>query len=462
MSGRGDRRGLEALATRAFALLALLGLIAVWGRIETTPIPGVRVTVQLGFLLLAAFVGGQLAGRIGLSRVTGYIAVGLVLGPSALGFLSEADVSALGPFSGLAIALIALTAGGELSVRALRGSGRWLTSIAVLQTAAVLTVVFLTVLGLRDVLPFTAGRETTVVLVVAVVFASVAVASSPSVAIAVITDTKSRGPVSTAVLGVTVVKDVVVIVLFAAALAVAYGLLEPGGPGQVEIALDVAREIGGSLLVGAIAGVGIAAYLRWVGQHLVLFTLALAWLFVELAAALHLELLLLALTAGFTLENLLPVEGDRFVSALEAASLPLYAIFFGLAGAAVHLFELADVWLWALLLIGARVLGLWLGTTWGARLGGAPRPVGRLAWPAFISQAGVALGMVELVAREFPGWGEELRGIFVGMVAVHELVGPVAAKWTLDRAGEVGRAESDERESGPAAGETPSPSPASA
>jgi Kef-type K+ transport system membrane component KefB len=198
------------------------------------------------------------------------------------------------------------------------------------------------------------------------------------------------------------------------------------------------REIGGSIAVGALVGVAIAAYLRFGKQHLVLFTIAVAWVMVEIAAVLHLELLLLALTAGIVLENLVPVEGTRFVDALEAASLPLYAVFFSLAGATVHLSELAAVWQWALVLIGVRALAIFLGTSWGARLGRSPEVVRRTAWGGFVSQAGVALGMATLLAQEFPTWGAQLQGFFVAMVAVHELAGPVLAKWTLDRAGEVG------------------------
>lgn len=133
--------------------------------------------------------------------------------------------------------------------------------------------------------------------------AAIAVASSPSVAIAVITDTRSSGPVF---------------------------------------------EIGGSIMVGGLFGAAIGGYLRWIGQHLVVLTVAL--------------------TAGFTLN--------------------------------VHLKELALVWQWALLLVVVRAFALWLGRWIGARIGRAPAEVGRHAWPAFISQAGVALGMATLLARE--------------------------------------------------------------
>lgn len=438
MSGGHGQFDWQGALSRGLALAVLLCAIWVLRWIDPAPVPGAAVTLNLGILLLTAFIGGQVANRIGLSRVTGYIAIGLVIGPSLLGFLTDAEVDALRPFNHLAIALIALTAGGELNLRRLRGSYRSLLSITLVQTATILVLVFAAVIALRSYLPFTAGQSWETTIAIAIVFAAIAVASSPSVAIAVITDTRSKGPVSTTVLGVTVLKDVLVIVLFAIALSFAYTLLEPGGAEQGSVVLDLSREIGGALVVGAITGAMIAAYLTWVKQHLVLFTIATAWLLAELALMLHLELLLMALTAGFVLENLLPVEGTRFVEALEAASLPLYAVFFGLAGAAVHLNELAAVWVWALALVGTRALAIYLGSALGARIGRAPEVVGRTSWAAFISQAGVALGMAELLSREFPSWGNELYGFFVGMVAIHELAGPVLTKWTLDRAGEVG------------------------
>jgi Kef-type K+ transport system membrane component KefB len=454
VSGHGERDWKGALS-RSLALAVLLFAIWVLRAIDPAPIPGAAETLNLGILLLTAFIGGQVANRLGLSRVTGYIIVGLVIGPSVLGFLSDAEVTDLRPFSGLAIALIALTAGGELNLRRLRGSYRSLASITLVQTVTILLSVGAAVVLLRGSLPFTEGQPWNVVLAVAISFAAIAVASSPSVAIAVITDTKSKGPVSTTVLGVTVLKDVLVIILFAIALSATYSLVEPGAAREGVVA-DLAREIGGSLVGGLVVGLAIAAYLRWVNEHLVLFTIAMAWIMVEIAAMLHLELLLMALTAGFAIENLLPVEGTRFVEALEAASLPLYAVFFSLAGASVHLAELAEVWVWAFVLVGVRALAIFLGTDWGGRIGGSPDAVRRTAWGAFVSQAGVALGMAELLSREFPTWGAELYGFFVGMVAVHELVGPVMAKWSLDRAGEVGAALSPEKPgSVPAASPTP-------
>lgn len=441
---------MSRVAVRLLILLVLFSLMLLAGRAGTLEPFGARPATVLGFLLLAGVVAGQVAALCGLSRVTGYIGLGLLVGPGALGIVRAADVVSLGFLNDAAIALIALTAGGELNLRRLRGAGRYLVSISLVQMATVFLCVSGVVLLLAAWLPFTAGRDAALVTIIAVVLGAVAVSNSPAVAIAVITDTKSRGPLATAVLGVVVTLDVIVIVFFAGVLTAAHAALTPGRGLDPAFALTLVREIGGSVLVGVLLGSGVAAYLAWVRQHLVLFTVAVAWLAVELAGALHLEVLLLGLAAGFTLENLTPVRGDRFVRAVESASLPLYALFFALAGASVHIGALLPLWHWVLLLVGVRAVAIYAGTRGGARLGGAPEPVRRWAWLGSLSQAGVTLGMVTIVARSFPTWGAELKTFFVAMVTVHEIVGPIALNWALERAGEKGRAaEGPERRGAP-------------
>jgi Kef-type K+ transport system membrane component KefB len=143
------------------------------------------------------------------------------------------------------------------------------------------------------------------------------------------------------------------------------------------------------------------------------------------------------------------------VQGVEANSLPLYALFFALAGASIHLDELAALWPFALGLVAARAGAVFLGTWLGARRVDAEPEVRRYAWLGFISQAGVTLGMVVIAARAFPEWGDALRTLFVAMVAIHELVGPVLLQYGLHRSGEVGK-----RDVEPAAVAAGAPSPA--
>ncbi|HUH12710.1 MAG TPA: cation:proton antiporter, partial [Longimicrobiales bacterium] len=423
--------------------LILLGSLALLlrSRVEGPAVEALRpaaTTLALGFLLLAAVVAGGLAARVRLPRITGYLLLGFVAGPPVLGLITSNDVASLRLIDDIAISLIALSAGAELRLRDLRERGRTMISVLGFEMTTVFVMVGGTVLLLAPLLPFTAGRPLGVVATIALIFGSIAIANSPSVAIAVINDTRSRGPVSSTILGVTVLKDVVVILLFAVALSFARSALSPEEGFDLGFLWDLTLEIGGSIVVGALSGLFISLYLRHVKQHLVLFALSLAFLNAWLASVLHLEVLLLSLAAGFFLENIAPERADPFVEAVELNSLPLYALFFSLAGASLHMDELARLWPFVLLLVGVRAVAVFAGTWVGARVAGAEPEVRRYAWLGFISQAGVTLGMVVIAARAFPTWGEELRTLFVAMVAIHELVGPVLLQYGLGRAGETG------------------------
>ena len=452
----GDR--FRATLSRGLTLVALLGF-GLLLREALTLVAGnaTRATIAVGFLLLSAVVAGRLASGFGLPRITGYILIGLLVGPEVLGIVSAEDVAGLKLIDDIAISLIALSAGGELRMSMLRDRGRSMGGIMVAEMVLVFVVIGGGVLLVADLLPITQGRPFSTVLVIALVFGSIAIANSPSVAIAVINDTASDGPVSSTILGVTVLKDVAVILLFAIALAVARTALGSGTGFESEFFLGLGMEIGGSILAGVISGVIIAALLRTVQAHVVLFALAIAFVNAYVAQLLHLEVLLLSLVAGFFLENISPVHGDPFVHALERNALPVYALFFALAGAGLHLGELATLWPFVAAFVVARAAAVFAGTWIGARVTGAEPEVRRYAWLGFISQAGVTLGMVVIAARSFPEWGAELQTLFVTMVAIHELIGPVLLQKGLEKAGEVGKRDrrAAERAAAPAGSEPP-------
>ncbi len=427
-------------------LLALVGVVLAMGVLSGVgeqwnllPHDGAwDPTIVLGFLLLAAYLGGEVLKSIGLPGITGYILIGLLVGPSVLGLVTDQNIEQLGLIDDIAISLIALSAGGELRLSELRSRGRAMLGITAAEMTAVFVVIAGGVLVFSSYLPFTQGRELTAVLVIALMFGSIAIANSPSVAIAVINETKSAGPVSSTVLGVTVIKDVLVILFFALALSVARAALGSGGGFEGAFFLELGWEIGGSILVGAAVGWLVSLYLARLEARMVLFALAVAFLNAEIAQLLHLEVLLLSLTAGFFVENISPIRGEPFVEGIEANSLPIYALFFSLAGASIHLSELAVLWPFVFGFVIARAVAVFGGTYVGSALTNAEPAVRKYAWLGFISQAGVTLGMVIIAARAFPEWGAELRTLFVSMVAVHELIGPVLLQFGLDRAGEIG------------------------
>ncbi len=420
-------------------LLTLAALIAFAYLVISFDAPAhhrTTATVLLGFILLGAYIAGAAAAGFSLPRVTGYVLLGIVVGPYALGIFTEELVESLRTIDELALALIALTAGGELKLKELRRAMRSIVGVSLGIVGFVIIGFLILVLAVKPLVPALASTSWGLTVAEALLLAIWAANSSPDATIAVINESGAEGELTDTILGVTIFKDVVVIVLFAIALSVA-------GPLAGEAAFDpaligtVAWEVGGAFLVGGVLGWAFSVYLGRSPGQTVLVTLLFAYLLVLVAHAAHVELLLAAVGAGFVIENF-SEAGDRFINDIEANSLVVFAIFFALAGAALDLGTVAAYWSFALVIVLVRGGLTWAGATVGARVTDSPAPVVRLGWMGLISQAGVTLGLSLLVAREFPTWGTQFVAITTAVIIVHLLVGPVLLKVALGRAGETG------------------------
>jgi Kef-type K+ transport system membrane component KefB len=301
----------------------------------------------------------------------------------------------------------------------------------------------------RPLLPFLEGRSTAELVAVAALLGTFAVARSPSSAIAIISELKARGPFTEMVLGVTVVMDVLVIFVFAAVVSLCQVLVVPETPLDLRLMAAVAVELVGSVLGGMALGWLISLYIRHVKAELLVFILAVAFLatfssrqFALLldqlyGVSIHLEPMLLCLTAGFWVRNF-SQGGDLFMQSIDRSSLPIYVIFFSLTGAALSIDALSQTWLVAVLLVAVRCLLVWLGAYWGGALSGDPPLFRRMSGLSFITQAGVSLGLAGIVMRRFPEWGAALATTIVAVIALNQIIGPVAFKVALSAVGEAG------------------------
>jgi Kef-type K+ transport system membrane component KefB len=372
-----------------------------------------------------------------LPKLTGYIITGIVVGPAALGLVNERMVDSLKVVNGMAVALIALTAGVELELRAMKPllrTIRWITLVGILGTAALLA---LAILAARSWLPFLAGMSTAQLIAVSSVLAIVLVAQSPAVVVALNNELRADGAVSRTVLGVVVIADLVVIVCFAVASSVAKALLGTGVDAWATIG-GLAWELGGSMVVGGVLGYMLSVYLEKIRGGAALFLLALTFVIAEVGQRLHFDPLLVALAAGIVIRNLTP-SGNTVHRTIDESSLPVYVLFFAVAGTTLHLDALALVWAPAVLLVVVRAAGLVAGGRLAARIAGASLDVQRYAAFGLLPQAGLALALSMLFAKTFPEFGVEAGALSLSVVAINEVFAPAVYRFALVRSGEVGR-----------------------
>ena len=170
----------------------------------------------------------------------------------------------LAPVSSLAIALIAFLAGAELRWSELRerGAGDHAASCTRELADHLRRARRRCSSRLRDYVPFLQSAPTPTMIGFSLLFASIAVVHSPAVTMALLTETGARGPVARTTLGVVLVSDVVVIVLFSGVLALTRALVPPNAGDVAAISLgSVVWELGGAVVVGAVLGGAVALYL---------------------------------------------------------------------------------------------------------------------------------------------------------------------------------------------------------
>lgn len=420
-------------------VLSLMGAARSFAPASQESAPGTGTVLGFGFLVLAALQSGRVFALLRLPRLTGYLLCGLLTGPHLLALLSDRNVADLRIVNGVAVSLIALTAGSELDLRALRPRLRTVSAVSALALLLTMAAVTLMVAALGPRLSFldgfSAAQRWSVALTLGVLLASL----SPAVTIAIFAESRARGPVSETSLGVVVLADIVIIVAFTAINTLDARVFGAHGPPSGSPLATLAAEIGGSALAGAVFALALVAWHRVVRAHLSLFIVALCIVATEVGTRLHLDPLLLCLAAGLLLQNALGVPSEVIARTLAPAGLPIYAVFFALAGANLSLRDLRTLWPFALLLSVVRAVTLMGGATLGARLTGAEPAVRRWMPFALIPQAGVSVGLAELVGRHFPTWGVGVKALVLAVMTVNVVVGPLLLRFALARADEVGR-----------------------
>jgi Kef-type K+ transport system membrane component KefB len=429
-----------------FVLVLLQGVL-IKGFPGAFSLTEVQLTLNFGFLLLAAYLFGEWTARIRLPKLTGYILAGVLLGPDIMGYFSRESVASLRFIDELALMFIALSAGLELRVEDLRKEWRVLSSLIVAIPFVVFCLIFSLVyfalpqLGLLPSLPLPQR------ILLAALLGTLAIARSPSSTLAVIKECKARGRFSESVLCVTVAMDILVIMLFSFLVAVAIAIDPKGASPTAALWVTVPAQILLSFVIGYLLAWFMSGYVRYIETDRIFFLLCVAFLVTRLShgfsaylasmteLSLHLEPLLICMSAGFFLRNRFR-KGWFYEEAIDRSFLPIFVVFFALAGTGLDLKALVSMWRWAILYVVVRVLGVFLACHGVARFLRAPLKTGNLFGISFITQAGVSIGLASMIPKRFPDGGEALFTLLLAAIVINQIIGPVAFKFALEQSGE--------------------------
>ena len=400
------------------------------------------------FISLAALQIGRLATVVHLPLITGYLVAGLLAGPFIFQFVDTVNVEALRFLDETALAFIAFAAGSEMALDELRGRYRSIGWNTISQILAVYLLSGLAILVLADHIPFMRDLSTQGRLAAALLGGTILAARSPSSAIAIINEMRARGPFTKTVLGVTLVKDVLIVALFALSTSIAATLLT-GKSFDLGFIILVCFELLASVGLGVLVGRLMTVILRshwedWLKIPLLLFVgylvFALSaelrhWSHDNLPIELLFEPLLICMIASFWLTNRSPYRSE-LRHLLHRVEMPVFVIFFTLIGGSLDIGVVMTVVPVTAAIFGVRLLALFIGGYIGGAFAGDPAQFNRLTWMAYITQAGVGLGLAKEVAIEFPELGNDFTTLMVAVIVISQLVGPPFFKFAIRLVGE--------------------------
>ena len=404
--------------------------------------------LNISVAMFAGLMLTRLGNKFRLPDVTAYLVAGVLIGPSllgglnilGLGFHSFEELETLGVISDMALGFIAFSIGNEFRLSQLRETGKQALVIGILQ--AVITTLFVdcALLGVHFLFPAVLS------IPAAITLGAIAAATAPAATLMVVRQYKAKGKLTDLLLPIVALDDAVGLILF----AVSFGVARALGSGSVDIygvLVNPLLEILCSLLLGALAGFVLSKIepIFHSNRNRVAMSISFVFLTVALSmlkipaggATIGFSPLLVCMMLGSVFCNLCPLS-DEIMHNADRWSAPLLVLFFVISGAELELgvFAKLSSALIGVVYIVSRSLGKYFGARESSRMVGCDKKVVDYLGITLLPQAGVALGMC-VTASQLPGDGPMIRNIVLFAVLVYELLGPVATKWALTKAGDI-------------------------
>ncbi len=384
--------------------------------------------ISLGIAIISAILFGQLMNKFKIPAVAGYVVAGLVIGVSGFKFVDNATIEKLGFLSDLALGIIAFNIGSELKFSEIKKLGKPIFIIALCEALGAFILVTGAMLLLKQN------------IATALILGAVSSATAPAATVMVLKECKAKGPLTSTLLGVVAVDDAICLMIYAMSASVAKVFIKHEVVTISKIIIHPIMEIVFSVVTGILMGAGLAYLLKRAKKESELLSLVIGTIILLAGVAIRFNLspLLSAMAVGVAIANISSKDKKVFMM-MESFSPPIVAAFFVLAGCRLDISLLPKLGVVGAAYLVVRVIGKISGASMGGAISKAPETVKKYIGFGLLSQVGVAVGLAIVVSREFPGTalGSMVITILLATTIITELVGPVATKNAIIKAGEL-------------------------
>jgi Kef-type K+ transport system membrane component KefB len=384
--------------------------------------------LSVGLILMSALLAGHLAQLVRVPEVTGYLLVGVVIGPAAFDLISHDNIATLAFLSDVALGLILFNIGAIFEASNFRRVGSGVVRVTLWEASLAFVLVCAVLLA--------TGMAWQIALLLAVV----AMETAPATTLMVLNEYDARGPMTDRLLARVALNNMYVLVMFGL-VAAGLTLAASSDQGWLLAGYRAVHRLlwttAGSVALGALLGLAMDAWAARAKESGEATILSIGVVLIAVGASrwLGLSPLFATLALGATVVNA-SHHGERLLRALGRADPPLYAAFFVLAGA-----ELAPASVLSLGLIGAsytvaRAAGKIAGARIGLRGQDVPAMVRRQLGYCLVSSSSLAVGLTIQIRSAFPDYAATVTGIVLAAVVIFEIVGPLLTRRALLLTGE--------------------------
>ena len=365
-----------------------------------------------GLTLLLGLIGGELAQRsYFLPKISGYLAVGFLVGPTVFNIVTPPLLANAHIFVDISLGLILFDLGRHLDITWLRHDpGIIYMSIA----ESALTFIFVMMILLFFHLPVLHAALT----------ATIVIATSPAVIMMVADDLKAHGPVTRRTFILTSLNNMFALILFTLLLPIA------SSSSLTQLVGYAAYRLAGSVMLGMVIFAITLAIAKWVGKHrmtqFILFVASVVFA-IGVSDMLKLSSMLVLFTLGIAARNL---NVQSLLTEVDFGWLAklFFILLFVVIG--IHM-QLKGIWESSLMVFSillmrtlAKSLGIWLFAK-------SSRLTRQQTWALCFSlmpMAGVAVGMSYTIFDFNPAIGYPLMTVLTTVIAVLNILGPIATQ----------------------------------
>jgi len=330
--------------------------------------------------------------------------------------------------SNFVLGMIAFALGSNFRIDSIRKAGSTVLWISLLEAGfAWLLVTFVMILY------FLARRMP---IHPALVLGAAAAATAPAATVMVIREYRANGPVTEMLMRVVAIDDAWCLIFSALAIAIANALNV--GVFNANVVMEAFLEIFAALVLGGVLAVLLHFLVRFIVNREEVLVIVVGFIFLAVGLSVRLKLspLLTNIALGIIIANIAK-NSELYFETLRQVDMVLFLAFFVLVGANLELTIIPNIGLMGLLYVIFRVAGKFLGVKLGALISKAGPNVGNYLGWGLVPQAGGALGVALSAKAMYPRFGEIIFTTITATTVIYELVGPIAAKYGLRKAGEI-------------------------